>query len=281
MRQVKVACVQARPQPDFDAALSELEPLLRSAIAEGAEFVALPEYCGGLATRNGRITPPSTAQEQHPVLSALRDIAGQEKVWILVGSLAVNGPEERIRNRSYLLDKSGCIVASYDKIHLFDIQLSPDDSYRESAHVAPGSSAVIAPTPFARIGCSICYDLRFPHLYRRLAQGGADILTVPAAFTRVTGEAHWHVLCRARAIENACFVVAPCAVGPVPGGGETFGHSLIIDPWGTIIADGGTEPGIIWAQIDISEVSDARSRIPSLDHDRDFRLVKGTSEQAA
>ena len=191
----------------------------------------------------------------------------------MIGSIAVTAQGGKIFNRGFVLDCSGQIISRYDKIHMFDIQLSPDQVIRESAFVSPGSEASIMKTPFGLIGHSICYDLRFPELYRKMAQAGAEIVCVPAAFTKKTGEAHWHILNRARAIENGIFIIAPCSVGKVSGGGEAYGHSLIINPWGQIIADGGSDPGIIYAKINLNEVAEARNKIPSLSHDRSFSIV--------
>jgi len=188
----------------------------------------------------------------------------------MLGSIAIDAGDAKILNRGYILDDKGAIQSRYDKIHLFDIQLSAQEVYRESAHVLAGGQAAIIDTPFGRLGHTICYDLRFPHLYRDLAKAGAEIIAIPAAFTKQTGEAHWHVLNRARAIENAAFIVAPCAYGPIPGGGESYGHSLVVDPWGVVVADGGTGPGVVQVQIDLDQVAATRARIPSLEHDRPF-----------
>lgn len=259
--------------PDFGSALEEALPLAKAAVDAGAELICLPEYCGGLKSDNGLFCPPVAEEGEHPVLIELQRFAAEHGVWMLVGSVAVPGGGEKFFNRGFLLDTTGAIVARYDKIHLFDIQLSETEVYRESALVEPGGEAVTATIPAGTIGLSTCYDLRFPQLYRGLAQAGAEILAVPAAFTRKTGEAHWHVLNRARAIENGAFVVAPCAVGPVTGGGEAYGHSLIVGPWGEVLADGGTEPGLVSATIDLDEALAARKRIPALTHDRDFHMA--------
>ncbi|MCB1472859.1 MAG: carbon-nitrogen hydrolase family protein [Rhodobiaceae bacterium] len=271
-RPLNIACLQTRPRPDFASALSEALALAERAMSSGAQLLALPEYCGGLATRDGAIAPPVASEDAHPVLQGLKAFAQRKAVWILVGSVAVEGPGGKIVNRGFLLDDEGRVRSRYDKLHMFDIQLSQQEVYRESATVAAGDEAVLTDTPFARIGHTICYDLRFPQLYRALAQAGAEILAVPAAFTKKTGEAHWHVLNRARAIENGAFVIAPCAIGPVKGGGESYGHSLIVNPWGEIIAEGGTAPGVVQATIDLDQVAHARARIPSLTHDRAFTL---------
>jgi predicted amidohydrolase len=271
-RRLRLACLQTRPRPDFAGALDEARRLAGTAVAEGAKFLALPEYCGGLRTEGGAIAPPAAPEAEHPVLAGLADFAAEHRVTMLVGSLAVTGPDGRIRNRSLLVDPDGRIRARYDKIHLFDVQLSETQTYRESERVGAGSAATLADTAFGRIGLSVCYDLRFPMLYRELAKRGAEILAVPAAFTRATGEVHWHVLNRARAIENGAFVIAPCAVGPIEGGGESYGHSLIVGPWGEVIADGGDRPGIVLATIDLDEVAAVRAKIPSLSHDRPYRM---------
>jgi deaminated glutathione amidase len=280
-RPVRLACLQTRPLPDFDAALAEALRLAEAAVDGGAALLALPEYCGGLRTEGPALAPPAAEEAAHPVLAGLREFAAARRVWLLVGSVAVTGPGGRILNRGFVLDDSGAIRSRYDKIHLFDVRLSASEVYEESARVAGGIQAVLAETPFGLIGHSICYDLRFPGLYRALAQAGAEILVVPAAFTRRTGEAHWHVLNRARAIENGAFVVAPCAVGPVAGGGESYGHSLVIDPWGAVLADGGDAPGVVLADGDLDAVAEARRRIPSLEHDRAFGLVGGLGRAIA
>ena len=269
-REVRIGCVQTRPLATFDEAIEEARRLAGEAVGAGAELVCLPEYCGGLKSEGGLLVPPAAAEARHPVLDALRSFAADSRVWMLIGSIAVDGPGDRLINRGYVVDDRGDIRARYDKIFLFDVDLSPTQQYRESAVVAPGEQAVVVDTPWGRLGMTICYDLRFPQLYRTLAQAGAEILVVPAAFTKVTGEAHWHVLNRARAIENGAVVVAPCAVGPVPGGGAAYGHSLVVSPWGEVLADGGDGVGYVVTTVDVESVSTARGRIPSLEHDRRF-----------
>lgn len=270
-RPLTIACLQTRPMPDFQSAIAEALPLARRAVDDGAQLLCLPEYCGGLLSRDGVIVPPASTEANHPVLATLRSFAAEAGIWMQIGSIAIDGPDDTIINRGFLVDADGAIRARYDKIHMFDIQLSETEVHRESTYVTAGAEAVVEETPWALIGHTICYDLRFPQLYRDLAHAGAEILTVPAAFTRKTGEVHWHVLNRARAIENGAFVVAPCAYGPCPGGGETYGHSLIIDPWGEVLADGGTGPGVVQTTIDLDAVAAARAKIPSLTHDRDYR----------
>jgi predicted amidohydrolase len=283
-REVRIGCLQTRPLATFDEAIAEARRLAGDAVAAGAELVCLPEYCGGLKSENGLFAPPTAPEAQHPVLDALRSFATDAGVWMLIGSIAVDGPGDRLVNRGYAIDDRGDIRARYDKIFLFDVDLSPTQQYRESAVVAPGEQAVVVDTPWGRLGMTICYDLRFPQLYRDLAQAGAEILAVPAAFTKVTGEAHWHVLNRARAIENGAVVVAPCAVGAVPGGGAAYGHSLVVSPWGEVLADGGDGVGYVVTTVDIESVASARSRIPSLQHDRRFshpEVSEGTRSEAA
>ena len=269
-REVRIGCVQSRPLATFDEAIEEACRLAGNAVEAEAELVCLPEYCGGLKSEGGLFAPPTAPEAQHPVLDALRGFAGDSRVWMLIGSIAVDGPGDRLVNRGYVIDDKGDIQARYDKIFLFDVDLSPTQQYRESAVVAPGEHAVVADTPWGRLGMTICYDLRFPQLYRTLAQAGAEILVAPAAFTKVTGEAHWHVLNRARAIENGAVVVAPCAVGAVPGGGAAYGHSLVVSPWGEVLADGGDGVGHFVTTVDVDSVAIARGRIPSLRHDRRF-----------
>ena len=283
-REVRIGCLQTRPLATFDEAIAEARRLAGDAVAAGAELVCLPEYCGGLKSEGGLFAPPTAPEAQHPVLDALRGFATDTGVWMLIGSIAVDGPGDRLVNRGYAIDDRGDIRARYDKIFLFDVDLSPTQQYRESAVVAPGEQAVVVDTPWGRLGMTICYDLRFPQLYRDLAQAGAEILAVPAAFTKVTGEAHWHVLNRARAIENGAVVVAPCAVGAVPGGGAAYGHSLVVSPWGEVLADGGDGVGYVVTTVDIESVASARSRIPSLQHDRRFshpEVSEGTRSEAA
>ncbi len=269
---VSIACIQTRPRSTFDGAIEELQEHLNKALSGRANLIMLPEYCGGLKSDGARLVPPAAAADSHPVLEFVREFAMASGTWVIAGSVAVKGPDTKIYNRCFVFDDAGEINATYDKIHLFDIQLSEEHTYRESASVIPGDVATVAKTPFGRIGLSICYDLRFPGLYRKLAKAGAEILAVPAAFTKATGEMHWHALIRARSIENGCFCIAPCATGPVPGGGETYGHSLIVDPLGKVVADGGTHAGVLFAEIDLDAVAETRAKIPSLQHDRGYCL---------
>jgi predicted amidohydrolase len=265
-----VACVQNCAGADMDAALSRAEALARQAGDAGADLIFLPEYfsCLDLGP-GGELEVGSRPEDDHPALPLFRALADELGAWIVLGSLAIDDGAGRSLNRSFVIDSEGRIAARYDKLHMFDVDLKSGESYRESDTIRPGSDAVLAPTPWGLLGMSLCYDLRFPYLYRALAQAGAAFLTVPSAFTRATGEAHWHVLLRARAIETGSFVFAPGQVG-VHGKGKTYGHSLIIDPWGRVLADGGEDVGLIAAEIDTAEVEKARRRIPSLTHDREF-----------
>lgn len=269
-RPLDIACLQARPMPDFVQALDEAMPLANAAVKAGADILFLPEYCSGLKTEGSAVKPPSAPQSSHIFLQEFQNFAREKQVWINLGSIAVDAPDGRILNRGFMIDDTGKIRGQYDKINMFDIQLSETEVYRESTAVSPGCQAVIHDTPFALIGHTICYDLRFPGLFRSLAQAGAEIIICPAAFTKKTGEAHWHILNRARAIENTCFIISPCAIGPIPGGGESYGHSLVINPWGDVIADGGTLPGVVQARVDLDMVAQSAARIPSLSHDCPF-----------
>ncbi len=280
-RPLDIACLQTRPQPGFRTALDEALPLADVAAKAGADILFLPEYCGGLKTEGPAVTPPSAPEAAHPFLQEMQEFARSRRIWVNLGSIAVDGPDGRIINRGFMLDDTGVIRGRYDKINMFDIQLSETEVYRESEYVSPGAKAVVHDTPFARIGHTICYDLRFPDLFRSLAQNGAEILICPAAFTRKTGEAHWHVLNRARAIENTRFVISACAIGPVPGGGESYGHSLVVSPWGEVICDGGTLPGVVQARIDLDDVAKAEARIPSLTNGRPFSMSKAPQRSVA
>lgn len=266
----RVACVQTNSARTIAENTAPVGDLIRRARDAGADLVLLPENVSMLEPIGRLLREKTPEEDAHPGLAAFRDVAQQTGVWLLIGSLAVAVGDGKVANRSLLVDASGAIVARYDKIHLFDVDLGGGESYRESATIAAGDRAVVAETPWGRLGLSVCYDLRFPHLYRALAQAGADFLSIPAAFTRTTGRAHWHVLQRARAIENGTFVFAPAQCGTHAEGRETYGHSLIVDPWGEVLADGGEEVGIIVAEVDPAAVARARQRVPSLQHDRPF-----------
>lgn len=266
----KAACIQNNASPEIAHNIAECLDLSRAAIGDGAKFVALPEYFSALETREGLFYPDPHPEAEHPALPAFTELAQDTGTWVLLGSLGIRTEEGGINNRGYLIDASGTIAARYDKIHMFDVNLGEGKVFKESKTITPGCESVVADTPWGGLGLSICYDLRFGALYRALAQDGARLLATPAAFAKITGQAHWHVLNRARAIENGAFVIAPCQHGNVHGGGECFGHSLIVAPWGEVLADGGEDTGYIVAEIDMAQVDAARSRIPSLTHDRDF-----------
>ena len=269
----KAACIQNSATQDVHHDIGVLTRLIGEAASLGARFIATPEYCAGLDTKEGLLYPFATAEQDHPVIPALKALAVKHGAWILIGSIGIKAPDGRILNRSIMLNPEGEIAARYDKIHMFDVNLGEGKSYRESATIAPGEEAVLSPGIAGTIGLSVCYDLRFSGLYRTYSQGGASILAIPAAFTKLTGEAHWHVLLRARAIENGAYVVAPCQYGTLAGGAEVYGHSLIVDPWGRVLADGGEAEGVITADIDTALVELTRSRIPSLRHDRPFAVA--------
>jgi predicted amidohydrolase len=273
----KVALVQMRsamePKANIAAALAAIE----QAKSAGADYVLTPEMTNIIAKRE-RMMATIVDEERDPTLAALREAARKHSLYVHVGSLAIKASPERAANRSFLIDRRGDVVARYDKIHMFDVDLAGGESYRESHSYRPGDLAVVADLPWGRLGVTICYDLRFPALYRALAESGASFLSIPSAFTKPTGEAHWHVLMRARAIENGCFVFAAAQGGRHESGRESFGHSLIVDPWGQILAEGGTEPAVILADVDPAQVTAARSRIPSLHHGRRFEMIEPLAE---
>lgn len=267
----RLACVQVNAGADVAGNLAAASDLARAARDEGAQLIAFPENVAFMAPDGVGVREAAKPEAEHPGLAAFRALAREIEAWLLVGSLAVatDDAQGRVANRSYLVDAGGEIKATYDKIHMFDVSLAGGENYRESETYLPGGKAVLAPSPFGMIGMTICYDLRFPYLYRALAQGGAEMIAVPSAFTLATGRAHWHTLLRARAIETGCFVFAPAQCGTHPRGRKTFGHSLIIDPWGAILAEAGEEPGVITAEIDLAASARARQQVPSLIHDRD------------
>ena len=268
----KIACVQTEPKPDFENALKEIFSLADEAINLGAQFITFPEYCGGLKTENGKLSPPSSSENEHLVLNEIKKYSKQKKVFILLGSIAILNSDGKIYNRSYIIDDKGFIVSRYDKVHLFDVDLSETEKYRESNSVTGGQIINVCDTKFGMLGQTVCYDIRFPYLYRELSQAGAQIIFIPAVFTQKTGEAHWHVLNRARAIENGVFIVSPGAIGKIQGGGSGYGHSLVVNPWGGIISDGGDKRGISLAEINLDEVQQVRNKIPSLTHDKKINL---------
>ncbi|MEQ8745851.1 carbon-nitrogen hydrolase family protein [Pyruvatibacter sp.] len=261
-------CSGRDPQTNIEAA----SDFIRDAASDGVKFVFTPENTLLMEAGGKNLFAAVRAEGETPAVSQLAALAADLGIWIGVGSLAIKVAADKVANRSFLMGPDGRVHGRYDKIHMFDVSLPDGETYHESKNYRPGDEAVVVPTPFGRVGLSVCYDLRFPALYRALAQAGADYLTVPSAFTQVTGEAHWHVLLRARAIETGCFVFAAAQSGTHENGRKTFGHSLIVDPWGQVLADGGTQTGFVAADIDPAKVAQARGRIPSLEHDRQFSL---------
>lgn len=269
-----VACIQMNSGSRMEENLLQAEEWIRAAAGKGAEFVLLPENAFLMHDPAEKANTGLVEEAAHPAVLRCRELARELEIRLLIGSVALASPQGgKAWNRSLLINPAGEITARYDKIHLFDVDLGGGEKYEESARIAGGEKAVVAALPWGKLGLSICYDVRFPQLYRMLAQAGADFLAVPAAFTAKTGKAHWHVLLRARAIENGCFVFAPAQCGDHPGGRRTFGHALIVSPWGEILADAGEAPGMALATIDPAEVARARRSIPSLSHDRAFALL--------
>ncbi|MBV8343266.1 MAG: carbon-nitrogen hydrolase family protein [Gammaproteobacteria bacterium] len=271
------ACIQFTAGPDVEPNLRVASDLIRRAREAGADLIMTPEASNFI--ESGRRRHEKARPEADDLfLAGMHELARETGAWLLLGSLVIDpagepgaaAGENRLANRSFLVDSSGAIVARYDKIHMFDIDLPRGESYRESNAYRPGRSTVIAETPWGRLGLSVCYDVRFPYLYRALAHAGADILTVPSVFTVPTGSAHWHVLLRTRAIENGCFVLAPAQWGEHAAGRRSYGHSLIVDPWGEVLADAGEGVGVISAAIDLARIAEVRRIVPSLRHDRAF-----------
>ncbi|MGI9390056.1 MAG: carbon-nitrogen hydrolase family protein [Boseongicola sp.] len=273
---MRVGLIQLNSSDDPKSNISSTCALVQDAAAQGAEFILTPEVTNCVSASRARQAEVLVPEGEDQTLASLQIEAGRNGVWILIGSLALSDPsgDGRFVNRSLLISPSGNIVARYDKIHMFDVTISESESYRESAGYKPGSSLVLAEVAGVAVGLTVCYDLRFPYLYRSLAQAGAQILTIPSAFAPETGAAHWEVLLRARAIETGSFVLAPaqCGIHTATRGRnrQTHGHSLAVDPWGTILADGGELPGVTLVDLDLKAVDDARRRIPSLTHDRDY-----------
>ncbi len=270
----RAALVQLRSGRTIDANVKDAIARIRDAKAKGAHYVQTPEVTTLMELDRERLMAELTGEAGNTALAAFTDAARDLSIWLHIGSMGIKLPEGRIANRSYLIAPDGRIAARYDKIHMFDVDLGKGEAYRESEAYAPGDAAVIAELPWGGLGLTICYDLRFPGLHRALAKGGAKFIASPAAFTRITGEAHWHTLLRARAIETQCFVFAANQGGLHENGRETFGHSLIISPWGEILAEAGRDPCVIAADIDLSVLDDARRKVPSLTHDRPFDVVR-------
>lgn len=272
MRPFKAACIQVNASNDMMANIDSAMRLCVEARAAGAELILMPENVSMMEWGRTNIVMKAQPEDDHLALKAFRDLAREIGAWLHVGSLAVLLEDGMVANRSYTIRPDGIVAARYDKIHMFDVDLGLGEVYRESATFKPGDRAVTAQLPWGKMGLSVCYDLRFPHLFRAYAKADCDFLAVPAAFTRTTGKAHWHVLLRARAIETGCYVFAPAQVGTHVNDRETYGHALIISPWGEILADALEQPGWIMAEIDPRKVADARRKVPSIDHDRPFAL---------
>lgn len=264
------ACVQLRAGREVAPNVEAAAALIAKAADDGADFILTPENTSIMEAERKLLFEKTRGEDDDIALTRLRALAREKKKWLLIGSLPIKVAETKLANRSLLIGPDGRIAARYDKIHMFDVDLAGGESYRESRNFEAGHEAIVSDLPWGRLGMTVCYDLRFPYLYRALGHAGADFLTVPSAFTRQTGEAHWHVLLRARAIENGAFVFAPAQGGRHENGRETFGHSLIVAPWGEIIAEAGVEPGVVMAEIDPAKIGEARGRVPSLGHDKSF-----------
>jgi predicted amidohydrolase len=274
---MRAALLQLTSSDDPEANIPATLALVAEAAARGAELVATPEVTNCVSADRARQRAVLRPEADDPTLDALRGAARDHGLHLLIGSLALrtDDPSGRLANRSFLLGPDGAVLARYDKIHMFDVDVSPEETYRESAGYRPGDRAVLARTPLGQIGMTVCYDIRFPALHRRLAQAGGEILSVPAAFSPVTGAAHWEVLLRARAIETGCFVLAPAQTGTHAATAgrarRSHGHSMAVAPWGEVLLDAGTEPGVHLVEIDLAEVARARARVPSLSHDRAWK----------
>jgi len=266
----RAACLQLNSGSDLPANLETLKRMVSEAAGSGANLVLTPEYCL-MMDGSGRVMREGALEaDGGTALQELQELAKRNGVWLLVGSLTLKTGEERIVNRSFLIAADGTVASTYDKIHMFDVTLLDGKMIRESSSYRPGERAVVAQTPWGKLGMTVCYDVRFPHLYRALAQQGAEFLSVPSSFQRQTGKVHWHTLLKARAIENAAYVLAPAMCGEHPGNRQTYGHALIVDPWGEVLADAGESPGIIYADIDPARVAKIRGMMPSLQHDRPY-----------
>ncbi len=271
----QAACVQLTSGPEIEANIAAASYLVRRARDQGADFILTPEVSDMIEPKRALALDKARPESEHRMLNDFRALARETGAWLLLGSAVLRDPgAELLSNRSFLIAPSGEIAQRYDKIHMFDVDLQSGESHRESKAYRAGAGAALAELPWGMLGMTVCYDLRFPHLYRALAKAGADFLSVPSAFTVPTGKAHWHVLLRARAIETGCFVFAPAQCGEHGGGRRTYGHSLMISPWGEILAEAADGPGFIVAAIDPAKIAEARRAIPALSHDRPFAAPK-------
>jgi predicted amidohydrolase len=276
----RVGLVQMCTGRDVEKNLADAGALVREAARQGAQYVQTPEITTLMEMERARLFAAVRPEEGNAAIAHFRALARELAIWLHVGSMGILVGNGKVANRSLLISPGGEIEARCDKIHMFDVELPGGESYRESRNYQAGDAAVLAELPWGTLGLTVCYDLRFPHLYRSLANAGADFLAIPSAFTRQTGEAHWHVLIRARAIENGCFVFAAAQAGKHECGRETYGHSLIVSPWGEILAEAGVHPAVIVADVKVSDVQAARQRIPSLQHDRPFQITHASAMRA-
>lgn len=266
----RAACIQVNAGNDLQANIAAASTLAHDARSAGADLVLMPENVVMMEWGRENLVAKAVAADEHPAIDAFGALARELGIWLHAGTMHIRLGDGRLANRTYMFDPAGTVVAQYDKIHMFDVDLGNGEVYRESATFRPGTGAATVDLPWGRLGLSICYDVRFPQLYRALGKSGADFITVPSAFTRTTGRAHWHVLLRARAIETGCYVLAPAQCGDHAGGRQTYGHALIVSPWGEVLADAGEAPGFVVAEIDSAQVAEARRKVPALTHDRAF-----------
>jgi deaminated glutathione amidase len=281
MTTFRIGLVQMTSGRDVARNLADASKLIRDAAAAGALYIQTPEVTTLIESDRARQFVATRPQEGNPALAHFQALARELKIWLHIGSMAVAVAPDKLANRAFLINPAGVIAATYDKIHMFDVDLANGESYKESRNYQPGDKAVVAALPWGPLGITICYDMRFPVLYRVLAHGGAKFIAVPSAFTVPTGKAHWHALLRARAIETQCFVWAAAQAGTHETGRLSYGHSLVISPWGEILAEAdGVTPGIITADINVALVDDARHKVPSLMHDRPFELVQPAAAPA-
>ena len=285
---LRVGLVTMCATRDVDENVADATALVRQAAAQGATYIQTPEFTTLMEMQSTKLFAATKPEENNPALAQFQALARELKIWLHIGSMGVlvgggidsagNASPAKIANRSFLISPAGVIVARYDKIHMFDAALGGGENFRESKNFAPGSEAVVVELPQTTLGLSVCYDLRFPGLYRALAKGGAQILAIPSAFARQTGDVHWHALLKARAIESGAYVLASAQGGKHACGRETYGHAIIIGPWGEVIAEGGVNPSVIVADIELGKVAEARGRIPSLEHDRPFEIVRANAK---
>jgi predicted amidohydrolase len=278
---VRAACVQMTSGVTIEGNIEQSAGLIRAAHADGAQIVGMPEVANLCQKSRRRALETAQYEENEPALKAWQELADELDIWLLAGSMVVKTAEDKLVNRAYMIAPDGAIAATYDKIHMFDVDLPTGERYRESDLFTPGDKAVLVDSPWGGIGITICYDVRFPHLYRALAKAGANMIWTSAAFTRTSGKAHWHVMQRARAIETGCWILAPAQCGDHEDGRSTYGHAVIVSPWGEVVADAGEEPGYIIADLDLTRVAQARQSIPTLRHDRDFAMPIPAASRAA